>query len=362
MARRLGFILFLIAIAAMPASMTYASVNGECLDPGLVYTGDLFDKFGATRLCAQVVCDPCACRPEPAFLGDACLYFQATDLWGNRRTNGEFTSVLTNAVGRVCDPQNFGPGVFEVQAFGCDGGRFDGVESPPVAVTVYNSAIDAGIAAGGAILLDSCKRFECPCETCRPEDHVVTSTPNRDGMNKCGCVETTCRRATFGLYYDVQKPDLGLDSLVGSNTLANNCEPFEFCCNVPLPDGRIEQLLFEDPCRPAAEGGPVKIEVTQFRTQTLPIFVHVSCDPFCFHVRFEGLKLTGYCKLTENGVTVTKYFEALLSNQFTILSKPPYFKVKQCTFCIKVWEYPNTTLYKACGKVVDGGSRIFLDQ
>lgn len=350
MARKLCFALCLIAMVAMMGCATWAN-DEECLEPGLLYTGDLFDKFGATRLCAQVTCDPCACRPVPLFLEDACIYFQAYDLWGNRRTNGEFTSVLTNAVGRVCDPQNFGSGVFEVQACGCEGGLLEGVCAPPVAVTVFSCKPGVGIAAGGAVLLDTCRPVECI-----KRDLVESAPPNGDAIDGLGCIDYTCRRATFGLYYDIQCPKINPRDLI-RNDIVQGFGKFEFDFDLCLSHGRSEQLLFLDPCNP---DGAVRIEAKNWKTHTLPVYVKGQLVPFWFYVRFEGLKLTGYCEYTVgDGPTQTKYFEALLSHHYSVLSKSPYFKFRDATFDIRVWQYPNTTLYKSSGKIVDGGSQIF---
>lgn len=350
MARRLGFIVCLIAMVAMLACATWADKNEECLEPGLLYTGDLFDKYGATGLCAQVTCDPCECRPKPTFLGGAGVWFQAWDLWHIRRTNGPLTTALTNAVGKVCDPQNFGSGVFEVQAFGAEGGPLEGAQSPPVAVTVFNCGPGIGIAAGGAILLDTCRPVPCI------KNDLVDSQPAPNGNQAGGCIDYTCRRATFGLYYDVKKPEFDPRRL-RENNLVQGLKPIEFCFDLPLPNGKTEQLLFLDPCNP---DGAVKIKATNFRTATLPIFVHINIIPFWFYARFEGLKLTGYCEYTVgDGPTRTKYFEAMLGLNYWAFSKPPYFKCRDAAFRIRVWEYPNTTLYEAGGKIKDGGWRIF---
>jgi len=351
MARKLCFSLCLIAMVAMLGCATWANDDQECLEPGLLYTGDLFDKFGATRLCAQVTCDPCECRPKPAFLGGEGVWFQVWDLWDIRRTNGAFTTLLTNAVGKVCDPQNFGSGVFEVQGFGAEGGQLEGAQTPPVAVTVFNCAPGIGIAAGGAIMLDTCRPVKCI------KKDLVDLQPAPDGNQGGGCVNYTCRRATFGLFYDIECPKFDPRHLIGDDDLVGKPKPIEFCFDLRLPNGKTEQLLFLDPCNP---DGAVKIKATQFKTATVPIFVHINIFPFWFYVRFEGLKLTGYCEYTVgDGPTKTKYFEALLSHHYSILSKKPYFKFRDATFDIRVWEYPNTTLYEAGGKIEDGGSQIF---
>lgn len=344
MSGKKAFALCMIAIVAMLVGVTGAHASDEC--EGLYYVGDLFDKFGATYLCAQAGC-PCTCQPDPSCIGGAGVWFQVWDLWGIRRTNGPQTTLLTNSVGRVCDPQNFGSGVFEVQAFGADDGDLAGVTSPPVAVTVYNCAPGIGIAAGGAVLLDTCKR-----RICGPQ---VVTTDNVVPRQECGCVDMTCRRATFGLYYDVCKPQFDPRRLRSTLGLG-----FDFCFNIPLPDSRNEQLLYLDPCRPDSEGGPVRIKVVNYRTATLPVSGHVNIIPAWFYVKFDGLRLTGYCEFTEgDNPPVTKYFEATLKHNFWILSKSPYFKLKDAAFEIRVWEYPNRTLYQAGGKIQDGGTKIF---
>lgn len=352
MATRLCFIACLIAMVAMLVCTAGAQDDG-CL--GLYYTGDLFDRFGATALCAQVGC-PCECVPTPNFVAGEGVWFQALDLWNIRRTHGAFTTRPTNAVGSVCDPQNFGSGVFEVQAFGAAGGMLDGAASPPVAVTVFNCKPGIGIAAGGALILDTCKT-RIPCGPANG-----TMVLNSDSIPAkpvpCGCMEYTCRRATFGLYYDVCRPSI-VPKRPKSGAAAEglNLKPIEFCFDVPLPRSKNEQLLFLDPCNP---DGAVKVRVTSFRKAMLPVFAHINLLPPSWYIRFEGLKLMGYCEYTVgDGPPQTKYFEAMLGINYWVMSSPPYFKSRDARFCIRVWEYPNTTLYEACGKIQDGGWQIF---
>ncbi|MBP6964631.1 MAG: hypothetical protein KBC96_09515 [Armatimonadetes bacterium] len=349
MAARLGFGWCLLIMVAMLVCTAGAQDDG-CL--GLYYTGDLFDRFGATALCAQVGC-PCDCSPTRTFLAGEGVWFQALDLWNIRRTHGAFTTRPTNAVGSVCDPQNFGSGVFEVQAFGASGGLLDGVTSPPVAVTVFSCRPGVGIAAGGALMLDTCRPRPCGP---RPPDVLTDSIPTQPlGY---GCMEYSCRRATFGLFYDVCRPSIVPKRPVAGTTAEGlKLKPIEFCFDVPLPHSGNEQLLFLDPCNP---DGAVKIRVTNFKSATLPVFAHINLLPPWWYIRFEGLKLMGYCEYTVgDGPPQTKHFEAMLGVNYWVLSSPPYFKCRDASFSIRVWEYPSTTLYQAGGKIQDGGWQIF---
>ena len=332
MSRKSGIGIYLIAMVAMLAIT--ACAQDEC--QGLYYTGDLFDKYGATGLRAQVGC-PCSCQPDPNYLAGAGLWFQACNLWGTQRTNGPVNTVLTNVVGQASSRNNLGPGLYEVQAFGAEGGPLEGVVSPPVAVTVVSDRSGCGIIAGGALILDG-------------------EEPGCDEENVNALNDPRCRRATFGLLYDIEEPAINPLHLVGDD-IVGKLKPIEFTFNLRLPDAKSEQLLFLDPCNP---DGAVKIESTNFRTATIPVFVHINLWPFWFYIRFEGFKFTGYCQYTVgDGPTQTKYFEAVLSHHYSIFSKSPYFKFRDATFDIEVGAYPNTTLYKAGGTIEGGGSQIF---
>lgn len=349
MRNRVGISVCLFAAVMILACSAHASSPS-----GLIYVGQLGDMFGATKMCAQVGV-PCECTPIPEFVADAGLYFEATSLWGIPRTNGPATTVYTNALGRACATFNLGPGVFEVQAIGAMGGPLEGLASPPVAVTTVSGKAGVGIAAAGALILDTCKK-SVPCG---PIPVVVGSDEVQPvPIQRCGCMEYTCRRATFGLYYDVRPPAPPNAGVVANSS--PSCPPCQYrqrCFEVKLPDSCIEQLLFLDPCNP---DGAVKIKVIGYRHAWLRgcwLLFQGQTRPI---LKVEGLKISGYCEFTVGDAEpVTKYFDACLDLDYWTICRPPWLKPRCQSFCIKVWEYPATTLYEACGRIKDGGVKIF---